>query len=54
MDVSPETRAVLKAYCEDMKAKHGPNWKEIKAKELADKTAPAAIKLLEVLQGLQK
>lgn len=51
---SPAVKAILKAYVEKQREKYGDNWKEIKAAELAAKTAPVAIKLRDALMQLSK
>ncbi|WP_287122108.1 hypothetical protein [Mesorhizobium sp.] len=51
---SPEVKAILRSYVEVQREKYGENWKEIKAAEMAAKTAPVIGRLFDVLQGLKK
>lgn len=37
---SPEVKAIIKQWVEHNRAKYGPDWKKILAKEMADKTSP--------------
>jgi hypothetical protein len=47
---SPEVKAIIREFCDIQRAKYGPDWKKILAKEMAEKSKP----FLEALLKLQK
>ena len=46
---SPEVKALISQWVKMQRAKYGPNWKEIVAKEMVEKTAPMLCRLIDVL-----
>ncbi len=47
---SPEVKAMIRNFCQIQHEKYGPDWKQILAKEMAEKATP----VLEKLLALQK
>lgn len=45
---SPEVRAMLAEFARINREKYGENWKEIVAKEIAERTAPVLSALLKL------
>ncbi len=45
---SPEVRAMMQEFVRINKEKYGPDWKNILAKQMAEKAVPVLSKLLEL------
>lgn len=47
-DPHKDAKALLKSWCDMQREKYGENWKEIKAKEMAEETMPAINAILSL------
>lgn len=45
---SPEVRAVISEFCKVQRAKYGPDWKKILAREMADASRPYVEAILKM------
>jgi hypothetical protein len=45
---SPEVKAIIREFCRVQRAKYGPDWKHILAKEMAEKSAPYVAAILNM------
>ncbi len=48
---TPEVKAILSEWVRIQRERHGENWKEIVAKDMAAKTAPTLERLMTVLRS---
>jgi hypothetical protein len=48
---SPEVKAILKEWCDMQREKYGPDWKNILAKEMSERTGPVIDALLQATKG---
>lgn len=48
MSPSPETKAIVKEWCEMQRAKYGPDWKRVVAKQMSDAATPYVEAILKL------
>ena len=52
--LSPESKAALKEWVKQQEEKYGPDWKRIKAEEMAQEIAPTLERLFTRLNSRRK